>query len=86
MPGAVNTFVHSVDYVGDIAFGWQDINNNYHAAVLAGGVFYKFEEPSGNSTQAFGINGRDVVGQYLPTGGTTPASFAGKSCPPLCHP
>ena len=77
VPGAAQTYVHSINSAGDIVFSWDDSSGNSFGALLMGKKFYTFSDPKGpDYTRPDGINDkREIVGRYEPTGAQFEQSF-----------
>jgi hypothetical protein len=66
------TDAHSINKSGNIVFSWFDYYGNDHAATLNGGSYYIFDDSSGTSARADGINDSNLmVGRFLQPGSTT---------------
>jgi uncharacterized membrane protein len=77
VPGAAQTFIHSINNAGDIVFSSYDASGNSYGAVMIGQEFYTFSDPRGpNYTRPDGINDAlDIVGRYEVTGGKFEKGF-----------
>ena len=78
IPGATQSFAHSINKNGAVVLTWTDLYGAYHGALLNGTSFYIFDDPNGTDLRADGINDSGLmVGRFLPSGSTFYQSFKG---------
>ena len=77
VPGAAQTYVHSINNAGDIVFSCYDASGNSYGALFTGGEFYTLLDPHGpDYTRPDGINDSlDIVGRWLKPGGNFEKGF-----------
>jgi uncharacterized membrane protein len=77
VPGAAETYIHSINNTGDIVFSCYDASGNSYGAVMIGQEFYTFSDPHGPTyTRPDGINDAlDIVGRFEVTGGKFEKGF-----------
>ena len=84
VPNAVTTAVHQINNRGEIAMSWYDSGNVEHGAILADGVYYVNDDPSGTNTTIRGINNKnEIVGSYLPAGAKQLQGYKGLNTPTI---
>jgi hypothetical protein len=84
VPNAVVTEVHAINNRDEIAFGWTDSSNELHGAILANGIYYVADDPSGTNTSIDTINDHnEIVGHFLPKGATRATGFRGLNTPSI---
>jgi probable HAF family extracellular repeat protein len=72
VPGATQSLIHSINKSGNVVYTWYDFYGVDHGALLVSGSYYIFDDASGTSTRADGINDSNlIVGRFLQTGSTT---------------
>jgi hypothetical protein len=68
--------VQGINTAGDIVYFVSDPYGVGHGALKSGNDYYIFDYPKGSDTIAGGINDSNlIVGAYIPSGKTAPASF-----------
>jgi len=78
VPGATQSFAHSVNKNGSVVLTIFDFYGNSHGALLNGTTFYIFDDPTGTSLRADGLNDSGLmVGRFIPNGNTVFQGFKG---------
>jgi hypothetical protein len=61
VPGAINSYIHSINDFGDTVYSWAD-SKGFHGAVQIGGNFTTFDGPGcSDGTYADGINNNHII-------------------------